>query len=953
MLLLVMHHIAADGWSVGILRRELGELYKAGCAGGDAHLPELPVQYGDFARWQREWLQDEVLERHVSYWRRQMEGAPVVLELPTDRPRPAAESYRGGRATLDIPVELTAALHRVSREERVTLFTTLLAAFQVLLYRHSGQEDIVVGTPNAGRNRQETEPLIGCFVNTLVLRSDLSDNPSFRTFLRRVWNVVLEAHTHHDLPFEKLVEELRPVRSLSHHPLFQVMFVLQNASTEALEMPGLTVTEVAVDREASMFDLTLLMRDTSSGLSGTLEYNCDLFDASTMARLLGHLRTILESVVADRERRVGELPVLTPAERDEYARWNQTATAYPSRSCLHELFERQVLTDPERVAAQFEGHEVSYQLLDRRSNQLARYLKKLGVGPEVLVGICLDRSLGMIVGLLGVLKAGGAYVPLDPAFPPARLGFMLADAGVSVLLSEEKQMASLPVCTAETVCLDRVREEILAESPERMACEVSQENLAYVIYTSGSTGRPKGVEIEHGAIVNFLSSMKRIPGLEPSDILLSVTTLSFDIAGLELFLPLVTGARTVLVSGDVALDGTLLAETLAQTRATVMQATPATGRLMIEAGWRGDKSLKALCGGEALSPDLAEALLSRCGEVWNMYGPTETTVWSSCARIISASDVHVGRPIANTEIQILDSRGQVAPIGVTAELLIGGDGLARGYHDRSDLTAERFVPHPFQPGHQLYRTGDLAKYRADGNIECLGRLDDQVKVRGFRIETGEVEARLDEHSSVQQSVVVARDEASGERGLVAYVVLDQDQAPPTPAILRAHMREQLPAYMMPSRFVMLATLPLTPNGKVDRKALPALDRQRPDVGASYAAPRTQPEEELARIWSVVLGIERVGVNDNFFDIGGSSLLAVRIFAMIEETFGRPLPLASLFQHPTVAELATLLESAGERPVRWDSLVAIRPGEGLPLFFVHGAGGNVLIYRDLARNLAGC
>jgi amino acid adenylation domain-containing protein len=773
-----MHHIASDGWSRGLLFRELRSLYGAFVEGKPSPLPELPVQYADFAAWQRECLQGEVLEKELSYWRKQLEGASALLELPTDRPRPATQSYRGALMQCELPKPLSVALGELSRCEGATLFMTLLAAFQTLLSRYTGDDVILVGSAIAGRNRTEIEPLIGFFVNTLVLRGDLSGNPSFRALLARTREVALGAYAHQDLPFERLVEELHPERNLSHSPLFQVMFLLQNAPQEAAQLPGLEVTPIVLDSGTSKFDLTLFVTEREGALQAVAEYNTDLFEAETIRRMLGHYQILLEGIVSDPEQRLSDLPLLTSAERHQLlVEWNQTQQDYPRKKSVHELFEEQVERTPEATAVIFEDKQLTYRQLNERANQLAHHLQKLGVGPDTLAGICVERSLEMVVGLLGILKAGGAYVPLDPAYPKERLAFMIEDAGMAVLLTQTSLLASLPGEQLGVLCIDRAWDVIGAEGRENLPAASVPENLAYVIYTSGSTGRPKGVMVQHGAVVNFLHSMRQEPGLNTQDTLLAVTTLSFDIAGLEIFLPLSVGAQVVVASREVASDGALLSAELERTSATVMQATPATWRLLLESGWKGNRELKILCGGEAMPRELADQLLDRCGSLWNMYGPTETTIWSAVLKVqAGGAIVPIGRPVANTSIYLLDTQLDPVPIGVVAELHIGGVGLARGYLHREELTREKFIPDPFNcsSGARLYKTGDLARYLPDGTIECLGRLDHQVKIRGFRIELGEIETTLNRHPAVMTAAVLASEDNAGDKRLIAYVVPNPD-----------------------------------------------------------------------------------------------------------------------------------------------------------------------------------
>ncbi|BAY48986.1 amino acid adenylation domain protein [Scytonema sp. HK-05] len=914
-LLFTIHHIIADGWSAGVLVSEIATLYESFCVKLRSPLPELSIQYADFAIWQRQWLQTEVRSSQMAYWKQQLGGNLPVLELPSERPRPVAQTFTGKTQSWQIPKNLTEALKSLSQQEAVTLFMTLLAAFKTLLYRYTGQTDILVGSPIANRNRSEIEGLIGFFVNTLVLRTDLSGNLSFRELLRRIREVTLDAYAHQDLPFEQLVEELQPNRNLTHTPLFQVMFVLQNAAMESLKLSGLSLSPLEVETETARFDLTVSLTDTEQGLIGVFEYNSDLFDTATITRMQGHYQTLLEAIVANPEQRLSNLPILTLAERQQLlVDWNDTQVDY-RYACIHQLFEAQVERTPDAVAVVFEEEQLTYQELNARANQVAHYLQTLGVRPEVLVGIYVERSLEMVVGLLGILKAGGAYVPLDPSYPHERLAFILGETKVSVLLTQKKLVAVLPEHKAKVVCLDADWEEIVKQSADNLINKATTENLVYAIYTSGSTGQPKGVQITHGALVNFLSTMRLTLGLTQEDILLSVTTLSFDIAALELYVPLIVGARLVVVSREVATDGTQLLEQLADSKSTVMQATPATWRLLLAAGWDGHSQLKILCGGEALDRSLANQLLERSTQVWNLYGPTETTVWSAVQKVESNKDlngrdsiVSIGRAIANTQIYLLDNHLQPVPIGVPGELHIGGVGLARGYFNQPELTSVKFIPNPFnqESTSRLYKTGDLARYLPDGNIEFLGRIDNQVKVRGFRIELGEIEAALNQHPGVQTSVAVVWEDEPGDKHLVAYLVLQPEQTVTTNE-MRRFLAEKLPRYMVPSAFVMLEMLPLTPNGKVDRRALRAPDIAKRNIEAAFVAPHDPVEEVVAGIWVQVLGVEQVGIYDNFFDLGGHSLLATQVLSRIRHTFQIDLPLRRLFESPTVAGLAKSIQ----------------------------------------------
>ncbi|NEQ79118.1 MAG: amino acid adenylation domain-containing protein, partial [Moorea sp. SIO2I5] len=930
LLLLTMHHIVSDGWSMGVFIQEVSRLYQANGAGQPSPLAELPIQYADFAVWQRQWLSGEVLQNQLNYWQQQLAGAPELLQLPTDYPRPSVQTYQGAIQSFNLNTNLTQKLQTLSRESGTTLFMTLLAGFATLLYRYTGQEDIVIGSPIANRNRSEIESLIGFFVNTLVLRTSFEENPSIKDLLAQVRESTLKAYEHQDVPFEQVVEALQPQRSLSHSPLFQVMFILQNAPMGEVELPGVTLTQLAPESTIAKFDLTLSISETSQGLVGEWEYNTDLFEGSTIERMAAHFQNLLSAIVENPQLSVAELPLLSEAQRHQLlVEWNQTQADYPKDICIHQLFEAQVEKTPDAVAVVFEEQQLTYRELNQRANQLAHYLKKLGVKPEVLVGICVERSLEMVVGLLGIFKAGGAYVPIDPTYPQERLALILSDSQTSLLLTQQHLQENLPPHTAHVLCLDTDWETI---SSENLPNTATSENLAYLIYTSGSTGKPKGVQIPHRAVVNFLQSMGREPGLRASDTLFAVTSISFDIAALELYLPLITGARLELASREVATDPKQLTEQLKASGATVMQATPATWRMLLAANWQGHPNLKILCGGEALPQDLAEELLNKGATLWNLYGPTETTIWSTAYRVeatqLSGAIVPIGRPIANTKIYLLDSGGQPVPVGIPGELHIGGAGLARGYLNRPELTAEKFITNA--AGERLYKSGDLARYLRDGNIEYIERLDHQVKIRGFRIELGEIEAVLSQHPAVEQAVVIAREDEPGNKHLVAYVVSDESL---TINQLREFLKHKLPEYMVPSAFVTLDALPLTPNGKVDRKALPAPDGDFSQEH-EYVAPRTPSEGIIANIFASVLGVQNVGIHDNFFELGGHSLLATQVISRIEKSFEVELPLRLLFESPTVVGLAEAIHKARKTDLKWKTppIERVSRNGKLPLSF---------------------
>jgi len=937
-LLLTLHHIVFDGWSLGVFVRELTTLYTAFVEGKASSLPALPIQYADYAVWQRARLHGEVLHEHIAHWKRVLHGAPASLDLPTDRRRPAFQTFRGGNHTCLIPKSMMEALARFSQREGVTLFMTLLAAFNVLLHRYSGQDDLVVGTPVANRDRPEIENLIGFFINTLVLRlPQLRDNPTFRELLARVRHVALEAYDHQELPFEKLVEALHPERDLSRSPFFQVMFGLQSAPSQTLTLPGLKWQRLKIDYATSLYDVSLFLWKTEQGLIGVLEYNADLFEASTTRRLLEDYQTLLRSILAHPERRLSDLPLLTEAKRRQVLlAWNDTDAEYP-RACFHELFEAQAAATPEAVALVCAEQQLTYRELNRRADRLAHHLRSLGIGPEVKVGICVERAVEMLVGLLGILKAGGAYVPLDPMYPAERIEYVLQDARVKVLIVDRESSRAESGSWIEDCGLWIVDRESQRKGDDQRSTthdlQLTPDNLAYVIYTSGSTGKPKGVAISHAALTNFLCSMQKTPGFSSQDVLLAVTTLSFDIAALELYLPLLAGGRVVLADHETTKDGRALCALLTSSRATVMQATPATWRMLLEAGWRGDTALKVLCGGEALPRELAEQLLPKCGALWNMYGPTETTIWSAAYQLTSEDeDVPFGRPIANTQLYVLDAHMQPVPLGVPGELYIGGHGLARGYLNRPDLTAEKFIPisdfgfrisenenridenldrNPqSEIRNRIYCTGDLAKYLEDGTLEFLGRMDHQVKLRGFRIELGEIENVVVQHPAVRQATVIVREDVSGDQRLVAYLLARaSNQQPTTSDEFRSFLREKVPEYMIPSAFVFMNEMPLTPNGKVDRRALPAPEKERHDFASRFVAPSTPTEIELAEIWQQLLRTNHLGVRDNFFNVGGHSLLATRLLARVRTQFGAEIALRDFFKQPTLAELAVLVEDA--------------------------------------------
>ncbi len=956
-LIISVSHLVADGWSSGVMLHELKSLY-------GAHRDHSASPLGPAMQF-REYLQLlETPQHHKAvveaehYWQKKFENLPTSIELPTDRQRPPQKTYSAIRESVVWDEEFTQSLRRASAQQRTTLLTFLLAGFKVLLQRLSGQEDLVVGIPAAGQNSPTLESsdggqaLVGHCVSLLPVRSHCNRDQSFEAYLKSLKSEILDAYDHQSLTFSRLLELSNVPRESNRMPLVPIIFNLDRY-VSGFELEGLEASVEEVSRSSIVFDIFCNIVDDGKQLCVNCEFNSNLFDAATMKRWLAYYRQLLIQAVTNAELEIKQIDLLGEQERKRtLVEWNETRSDYPTNDCVHHLFEQQAARTPDKVAVRVAGQTITYADLDRRANRLAHYLQGCGVGPEVLVGICTERSIDMVVGLLGILKAGGVYVPIDPAFPRDRIAFMFEDSAARLLVTQNGLSEILPTDSLDVVCLDG-DESLWANGPNTSPrSEVTASNLAYVIFTSGSTGRPKGVQISHQAFVNFLISMQRTPGMSSEDVLLAVTTLSFDIAGLEIFLPLISGGTVEIASSSTAADAMMLIDRLEQSQATIMQATPATWRMLIEAGWNGAPNLKVLCGGEAMPRDLIDPLLDRCSQLWNMYGPTETTVWSSVERITSSDGViSIGRPIDNTQIYVLDEQLQPVPLGVTGALYIGGDGLARGYLNRPELTAERFVRDPFSANEQarIYDTGDLARFLADGRLECLGRKDQQVKIRGYRIELGEIEAVLASHPAVRESAVMEREFAPGDVRLVAYVVYVPDAAE-IPSELKAALRDQLPDYMVPTSFITLDQLPHTPNGKVDRKSLASIQVEVTRSDGGYQAPSDQIELHLSRLWEDLLDVKPIGVRDDFFHVGGHSLLGVQLMVQIEKIYGRRLPLATLLQARTVAGLAEIIRTENWRPT-WDCLVPIRPGGSKPpLFLIHAAGGNVLIYQDLAEHL---
>jgi amino acid adenylation domain-containing protein len=914
-----MHHLISDGWSKRVFLSELSTFYRAFYNGMTPSIPEMPIQYADYAIWQRKCLQGEVLQRHLDYWKRQLGGELPVLQLPTDRPRPAVQSYRGAKEPIQLSQQRLNGLKEVSQEEDVTLFMTLLASLYTLLYRYTGQKDITIGFPIANRTRTEIENLIGFFVNTLVLRIDLSGPPSFNQLLDRVREATVAAYQHQDLPFEKLVEEIKPVRDMSFSPLFQMMFTWQNIPLKPGDLPGLILKPISIDTGASMFDLTIYMWEEDGGLAGQIEYNTDLFDRSTIVRIYTHFQTLIKGIIKDPHDSISNYPMLDEAERRRLlVEWNDTAAAYPRDRCLHDLFEEQVKRTPDAVAVVYKDQKLTYRQLNARANQLAHHLVRLGVGPEVMVGLFAERSLEMIIAIYGIIKAGGAYVPLDPEYPGDRIAFMLADTRVPVLLTQQHLAHRLEAHQATVICLDSDWGRIAGEGTENPPCRATPENPAYVIYTSGSTGRPKGVVNEHRGIVNRLMWMQEEYGLTTEDRVLQKTPFSFDVSVWEFFWPLQVGASLVVAEPGGHRDSAYLVDLIQTHGITTIHFVPSMLEFFLEED-RVSKctSLKrVICSGEALSVELQRKFFERLdSQLHNLYGPTEAAVdvtYWRCRKHDESSIVPIGFPVANTQIYILDPNLSPVPVGVSGELYIGGVQVARGYLNRPDLTAERFIPDPFSkdPKAKLYKSGDLARYRADGAIEYLGRIDFQVKIRGLRIELGEIEATIDGFDEVSRSVVAVWEAASGDKRLVAYYTEKPDRTVDV-SRLRLFLENKLPPYMVPQHFIPMDSIPLTQSGKADRKALPK--PELPKAACEYKEPAGRAEAVVAEIWRKLLGRDRIGVRDNFFDLGGHSLLVLQMVGKLKRQFSKPIAVVDVFQFPTVERLAAYLsdaESAG-------------------------------------------
>ncbi len=909
-LLLTIHSIVGDDWSLGIFLQELASLYEAFSNGLPSPLVELPIQYTDFAIWQHKWLQSKVLESHLSYWKQQLGGELPVLELPTDRMRPSVQTYRGARQSLNLPKDLTNALKSLSQQSGVTLLTTMLAAFNILLYRYTAQEDILVGSPIANRNQHQVEGLIGLFANNLVMRTNLSGNPSFRELLSQVQEVVLSAYSHQDLPFEKLVEELQTKQDFSRSPLFQVKFALQSQQVSALELPGLSLNAIEIESKTAKFDLTLEAQESSAGINGWFEYNTDLFDADTISRMIGNWQVLLEGVVAQPDQQISHLPILTEAEKHQLlVEWNDIEADYPKNVCLHQLVERQVEKTPDAVAIIFGNQQLTYKELNCRANQFAHYLQAMGVKPQTPVAIFMELCLDVAVGILGITKAGGVLLPLDLKYPKERLAFILEETQAPVLLTQQRLLTELPPYQGDIVCLDTSWQTITKQSLENPDTDVKPENLAYILYTSGSTGKPKGVMLSHFVCCNReLWEQKTYPLTTKDRILLKSAWSSK-----EFFWTLLAGATAVMMRPGGYQDTNYLVNLIAEQKITVISVVPTVLKLMLEefniANCRNLRHI--FCVGEAMPVQLQDSFFKKglTANLYNLYGLNEVnyaTIWQ-CQSNDEQHFVPIGRP-TDMQIYLLDQYLQPVPTGVMGEICISGVGLASGYFNRPDLTKEKFIPNPFSEelGARLYKTGDLARYLPDGVIQYIGRIDHQVKIRGNRIELGEVEAVLRQHPSVKISAVIAKEEVPGNKRLVAYFTANPEQTIKVEQ-LRRFLQQKLPDYMVPSNFVLLKVMPLTFNGKIDRLALARLESPQTSSKETFVAPRTPVEQHLTDIWMQVLKLKSVSIHDNFFELGVNSLSLTQVMHRVYEAFQIKLTLRDLYEIPTIAELAERVE----------------------------------------------
>ncbi len=946
-LLINMHHIVSDGWSMGIFVRELRHAYIAFSQGQKPTLDPLPIQYSDFATWQRNWLQGEVLETQINYWKQQLKSVPQLLELPTDYPRPPVQSYRGSHYNHTLTPELTDKLKTLSQQQGVSLYMLLLAAFSLLLSRYSRQNDLCIGSPIANRTHRQTEGSIGFFVNTLVLRSQIKSGQSFLEFLQQTRQTCLDAYAQQDIPFEFLVEQLKPVRSMSYNPLFQVMFSLENNENADLSLPELKIQWLFSTYPFSKFDLSLLALESDGQLNFGWEYATDLFETLTIQRMAEHLEILLQGIVTNPQQTIDTLPWLTEADRKQLQLWNETDTHYPKEKTLVDLFEEQVHTNPDNIALVFEQQRLTYQELNQKANQVAYYLRQnYPIEPDTLIGICVERSLEMIIGLLGILKAGAAYVPIDPNYPEDRIKFIIQDSGISVLLTQSFLKNQFPLSQfkkpGQVIGLDEFNFESF--SSQNFPQKIQPNHLAYVIYTSGSTGRPKGVMIEHQGLTNMTLAWANKWQVYPQSRLLQMSSFSFDMSVAEISITLAKGACLYLINKETLLSGEALVDFLSQQQISHILLSPSLLSIVPNSPLPALQTITV--GGEACSAELVKQW-GKGRNLFNGYGPTESTVCTTVALCHpNGKNPPIGKPLANLRIYILDANHQILPPGIPGELCIAGVGLARGYLNRPDLTAEKFMEvNILGKTERIYQTGDLAKWGHDGNLEFLGRIDHQVKLRGFRIELGEIEATLLKHPLVKEAVVNLYQTEKNQQ-LVAYVT--GETINDLSNQLKQHLKSHLPDYMIPTQIMRLDGFPLTPNGKIDRKALPTPNIE---VQSGYEPPRNKIEQKLTEIWSGVLDCQKIGIHDNFFDLGGHSILAIKLLNQIQESFNQKLSLSRLFQNPTIAQLAQKLSQIEVQPSTSDLLVLQPSGQETPIFCVAGANGHAFYFRDLAMNFA--
>ena len=923
-LIFTAHHLVFDGASTRVFMQEMQRLYQAFLSGLPSPLSELAIQYADFATWQRQSLHDEALTGQLAYWKQHLSGSLPVLNLPTDRARPAVQTFDGGRQPIALSPRLTSQLKALSQQEGVTLFMTLMAAFNILLYRYTGQEDMLIGSPYANRTRIETEGILGYFANNLVLRSDLSGQPTFRELLARVRKTVLGADAHQDLPFQMLVEALQPERNLSHNPLFQVMFTFahieagtfipiasqtsQPATRSSVHDRELTFIFEEIDNGFAVFDLTLDMMDDGEQLLGAIEYNSDLFDTATVDRLIGHYKCLLERIVDNPAQSITTLSILSQAEEARLLLgWNDTAGEYAEARCFHQLVEAQAQRTPDAIALLYEDQQLTYDEFNRKANQLAHHLKALAIGPEMLVAISMERSLEMMIALFAILKAGAAFLPLDPTYPKERLEFMLEDSEAVLLLTQERVRHHVASSDTPIIAIDTEWATIAQQSDQNPSCDIRPDHLAYMIYTSGSTGKPKGVLIAHRGVCSMVEAEARQFDIGPGSRVLQFASLSFDASVFEIAMTLPVGGTLCLGSKEAMMSGEILREQ----RITVATLPPSLWAALSSPDYPDLQTVFSV--GEACTPNVVQEWAPG-RRFFNPYGPTETTCYVTIAECLpDGSTPHIGRPILNAQVYILDQQLQPVPVGVPGELHIGAIGMARGYKGRPALTAEKFIPNPFsdQSGSRLYKTGDLVRYLPSGDIDFLGRIDHQVKVRGFRVELGEIEAILGQHATVQEAIVLVREAHKGDKRLVAYVMAAEEVTPDA-NLLRRDLSEKLPDYMVPSRFLFLQAFPRTPNGKVDRKALAAIEPVNAESDNPLVLPQTDVQRQIAEIWKEQLNVPKVGIHENFFDLGGYSLLMVQIHQKLQTHFGQKISIVELFRQPTIHLLATYLTENVQR-----------------------------------------